>query len=118
MPSHSVGFRRWISSSCNADGVDVPEPAQFTVMPREAAQRVLVEDRDLAPLVRIVESSEIDRLELRAPERRAPRLLDREALALSLDAPDLGARLRKLQWHESGTDHVFPRLRKTWSVPG
>ena len=39
MPSQMVGRSRWISSSCSADGVEVPEPAQFTVMPREAAQR-------------------------------------------------------------------------------
>ena len=39
MPSQIVGFSRWISSSWSTDGVEVPEPAQFTVMPREAAQR-------------------------------------------------------------------------------
>ena len=39
MPSQMVGRRRWISSSCSAEGVEVPEPAQLTVMPREAAQR-------------------------------------------------------------------------------
>ncbi len=39
MPSHTVGLRRWISSSCSAEGVEVPEPAQLTPMPREAAQR-------------------------------------------------------------------------------
>ena len=39
MPSQMVGLRRWISSSCKAEGVEVPDPAQFTVMPREVAQR-------------------------------------------------------------------------------
>ena len=39
MPSHSVGFKRWISSICSPDGVELPEPAQFTVMPRDAAHR-------------------------------------------------------------------------------
>jgi len=34
-----LGLRRWISSSCSAEGVEVPEPAQLTVMPREVAQR-------------------------------------------------------------------------------
>src|SRR5205823_6770157 len=67
---------------------------------RQRAQRVLVEDRDPAPLVRILEPVEIDRLQLRAPERRAPRLLDREALALGLDAPDFGARLREFERHD------------------
>src|SRR6266850_4985876 len=65
----------------------------------ERAQHVLVEDRDLAPLLRILEPLEIDALELRAPESRAPRLLHRKTLALGLDAPDLGARLRKLERH-------------------
>jgi len=39
MPSQMVGFRRSISSSCRGEGVDVPAPAQLTVMPREVAQR-------------------------------------------------------------------------------
>ena len=39
MPSQMVGFKRWMSSSCSAEGVEVPEPAQLTVMPREVAQR-------------------------------------------------------------------------------
>ena len=39
MPSQTVGFKRWISSSCSAEGVEVPEPAQLTVMPHDVAQR-------------------------------------------------------------------------------
>src|SRR3954464_1924605 len=55
----------------------------------KAAQRVLVEDRNAAPFVRILQSIEPHILETGPPERRAHRLLDRDALALHLDATDL-----------------------------
>jgi hypothetical protein len=58
---------------------------------RERAQRVLVEDRDLAPVLRVLEAIEIDAAQPRLPERRLQRLLHRRALPLRLDAADFTA---------------------------
>src|SRR2546423_1811690 len=85
----------------------------------QRTQRVLVEDRDLAPLVGVVQALDPDLLQSRLPERRAHRLLYRRALALPLNALELGARFGQLQRHNSGTDRVFIACmrKKTWSVP-
>ena len=62
---------------------------------RQRAQRVLVEDRDLAPDLRVVELRQVEPRQSLLPERRAQRPLDRAALALALEAADRIARLRQ-----------------------
>ena len=42
MPIQIVGRSRSINSSCSADGVVVPEPAQLTAMPRVDAARASI----------------------------------------------------------------------------
>src|SRR5262249_34843349 len=65
----------------------------------ERTQHVLVEDRYLLPLRGIVELVQIHMVELAGVERRAPRLLDRAALAPALDRFDLGRRARQAEQH-------------------
>src|SRR5690242_6063868 len=66
-----------------ADAIGRPNAElAIDLLVRHSAQRVLVDDRDLAPLLRIVEALEADLLEPRPPERGAQRLLHRRALAL------------------------------------
>jgi hypothetical protein len=42
MPIQIVGRSRSINSSCIADGVELPEPAQLTAMPRVDAARASI----------------------------------------------------------------------------
>ena len=63
----------------------------------ELAQSVLVEQRNFAPLVRIVEPLGIHVVEFALIERRAACLRERPPLALGLKALDGGARFRKVE---------------------
>ena len=60
----------------------------------QGAQHVLVEDRDLLPLRRVVEPLGIDMIELTLVERRAARLGERVEFSLPLNGLDLGATFR------------------------
>ena len=65
----------------------------------ELAQRLLVQNRDLAPLVRIVEPLRVHMIELAFVEGRAPRLRQGAAFCVGLNALNVGPSLGKIeQW--------------------
>src|SRR6185437_7794629 len=79
----------------------------------ELAQGVLVEQRDSAPLVRIVEPLGIHVIELAPIERCAAGLRQRPLFALGLKALDGGARFRKIEKrrHLRNLPRMFQELR-------
>ena len=67
----------------------------------ELAKRFLVQDRNLAPLVRIVEPIGIDVFKFPSIERRPPRLRQCRLLAPGLNALNLGPRFGQIgEWRE------------------
>src|SRR5688572_3022966 len=77
--------------------------AELTVELRigHRAQRLLVEDRDLAPDLRVVELRQVQLRNSLFPERRKHRLLDSAALALALQPADRIAGLRQGGRHQT-----------------
>src|SRR5215471_12105321 len=63
----------------------------------DAAQGFLIDDRDLRPLLRIIEAILADMVELAPVEWRLAGIAQRDRLALALDARDVGFRFRQLQ---------------------
>ena len=73
---------------------------------RHAAQHVLVEDRNLIPLGRIIEPVDVHVIELALEKRSPPRLRHRIALALRLNLADVVSGRRRGEGRQDGAHGV------------